>query len=185
MSCSACSIPGSVNFGKKRRSKGLKKRSRGMKRRSRGMKKRRVNPDAKKAMRLYHSKKGKISLKQAWKIVRGRGFGRKFSGRKKRQPGDPKGNGNPQAKKAMEFYRSGKAKSLKEAWAMVKSGSIRSRMFGKRSFGRKMGKSQTSYPNVYAPYFGTAEPFVNPSEWYLPQAGGKIQSPEMLMKLKK
>ncbi len=41
---------------------------------------------------------------------------------------------------------------------------------------------QTSYPNVYAPYFsnGGNIPFVNPSEYYLPQTNGKIQSPQML-----
>ncbi len=39
---------------------------------------------------------------------------------------------------------------------------------------------QTSYPNVYAPYFGSSVPYTNPSEYYLPQTNGKIQSPGML-----
>ncbi len=39
---------------------------------------------------------------------------------------------------------------------------------------------QTSYPNVYAPFYGNSVPFVNPSEYYLSQTNGKIQSPQML-----
>lgn len=55
----------------------------------------------------------------------------------------------------------------------------RKRAYGRRGFG---DIAQTTYPNVYAPYFGAKEPFVNASGWWYPVTNGQVQSPHMLMK---
>ena len=107
----------------------------------------------KEAMRLKH-KEG-ISLKSAWAIVK---RGRKSRGRKHKRRGS----------KRRGSKRRSKRKSRRRS----------------RRFGIVAGpgfQAQVSYPNAYAPFFGNSENFVNPSEFYLPQTNGNIQSPQMLM----
>ncbi len=64
--------------------------------------------------------------------------------------------------------------------------SLRNRMARfkrRRSFGSEMGPGyigQTSYPNAYAPYFGSSQPFVNAPNWWYPVTDGVAQSPGML-----
>lgn len=61
----------------------------------------------------------------------------------------------------------------------------RRRRRGSKRFGKVVGqgyKAQTTYPNVAAPYFGKREPFLQASGWWYPVTGGKVQSPQMLMK---
>ena len=53
----------------------------------------------------------------------------------------------------------------------------------RRSFGSEMGPGyigQTSYPNAYAPYFGSSVPYVNAPNWWYPVTDGIAQSPGML-----
>ena len=139
----------------------------------------RGNPQAARAMRLYASGKAK-SLKSAWKMVIGVGKKYRKSGRKSRKSGrksrKSRGKARSQAAAAMKLYASGRAKSLKAAWKVVK---------GSRGFGMVKGpgfNAQTSYKNAYAPYFGSFEPYVNASNWWYPYSGNKIQSPQMLLK---
>jgi hypothetical protein len=49
----------------------------------------------------------------------------------------------------------------------------RSRRFGSMGPGYK---GQTSHKNGLVPYFGAGEPFVNPSEWYLPYTDKTAQT---------
>jgi hypothetical protein len=69
---------------------------------------------------------------------------------------------------------------------VLKRRKIKGRRHSKRrAFGKTIGPGfagQTSYPNAYARYFKSNVPFVNASNWWYPYAGGKMQSPEMLMK---
>lgn len=53
----------------------------------------------------------------------------------------------------------------------------------RRSFGSEMGPGyigQTSYPNAYAPYFGSSVPYSNAPNWWYPVTDGVAQSPGML-----
>lgn len=43
-------------------------------------------------------------------------------------------------------------------------------------------KAQTTYQNHSVPYFGSKEPWVNASGWWYPNVGGKVQSPQMIIK---
>lgn len=88
-----------------------------------GKKMRRVNANAKKAMRLAHSEG--ISLKEAWKRVKGQSSGRKTTrkkttaGRKTTAKKGGRRKANADAKKAMKLKHQ-RGITLKQAWKIVK-----------------------------------------------------------------
>lgn len=125
---------------------------------------RKVNPDAKKAMKLMYSEK--ISLAEAWKRVKG-GSKRKSKKSSRRRSSRRRLS---RTKNSLKLNRK----------KMHRKSKRRSRKFGSESGPGYAG--QTSYSNASAPYFNTSSPYVNPSEWYLPVTNGKVQSPQMLMK---
>lgn len=100
------------------------------------------------------------------------------------------------ANRAMRLHHK-KGISLKAAWRQVKSGkrhrSVRKhkrgiKRSGKKNGGRRRRRSfgscgpgyNSGNPAIYSSYFGNAQPFITPPEYYLPQVNGKIQSPQML-----
>lgn len=122
---------------------------------------RKVNPDAKKAMKLMYSEK--ISLAEAWKRVK--------SGTKRK---------SKKSKKSSRRRLSKTKNSLKlNRKKMHRKSKRRSRKFGSAGPGYE---GQTSYSNASAPYFGTSSPYLAASEWWAPVIGNKPQYPEMLMK---
>ncbi len=104
------------------------------------------------------------------------GFGRKRSRKGKKRQSRKISRHFMNAKDSIKMKMRRKQKSAKRSLKSLKKSMKRSL---KRSFGPGFS-GQTSYPNVYAPYFQSQSPFVNPSEYYLPQTNGKIQSPGML-----
>lgn len=124
---------------------------------------RKVNPDAKKAMKLMYS--DKISLAEAWRKVKGSRSMKRSKRRLSKAKNSLKLNRKKMCKKSKKCRRSKK----------------RSRKFGSSGPGYE---GQTSYPNVSAPYFGKSggESYINPSEWFLPVTNGQVQSPQMLYK---
>lgn len=78
-------------------------------------------------------------------------------------------------KKRKSYKKSHRTKRTKARKSMKKIKGILKRRF---RFGSEAGpgySGQTSFPNVSAPYFGYNEPFINPSEWWLPKADGMYQ----------
>jgi len=124
-----------------------------------------------KAMRIMNREK--VSLKEAWDILKGKKSHR--SGRKSRRTRRRSGRKSRRTRR-----RSGRKSRRTRRRSGRKS---RRRGFGSEGPGYL---GQTAYPTVYAPYYNSAgnlgEPFQNPPEFYLPQANGVIQSPQMLYK---
>ena len=133
---------------------------------------RKANSNAKRAMRLVHTEK--ISLKEAWQRIKSG----KVSKRKTKRRSVKKSFGRRHRK-----LRSAKNSLKLNRRKLRKRKSRKSRK--SRRFGMAAGPGyagQTSYSNAYAPYFGTAEPYINSSNWWYPVTGGQLQSPQMLMK---
>lgn len=125
---------------------------------------RKVNPDAKKAMKLMYSEK--ITLAEAWKRVKG-GSKRKSKKSKRSSRRRLSRTKNSLKLNRKKMHRKSKRRS--------------------RKFGSEIGPGyagQTSYSSASAPYFGKSggEPYIPASEWWAPVSGGKPQYPEMLYK---
>lgn len=145
---------------------------------------RKINPNAKKAMKLVHTEG--ITLKEAWKRVKSVQSARKSTRKSTRKSAR-------KSKRKSFGRRRRKLRSAKNSLKLnrIKLRKRRSKKCSKKSSKRKFGMSkgpgyvgQTSFSNAYAPYFGNnAEPYVNASSWWYPVTGGKIQSPQMLMKI--
>jgi hypothetical protein len=159
-------------------------------------KKRKVNPEAKLAMKLMYSEG--ITLGEAWKRVKS-GKGSKKRGSKKRgskkRGSKRRGSKRKARRSAKRSFGRRKTSKLSRAKNSLKlnrkkMNKRRKSRRGSKRMSRKFGMvrgpgyaGQTSYTNAYAPYFGNnSEPFVNPSNWWFPYTGGQMQSPKMLMK---
>ena len=132
---------------------------------------RRVNPQAAKAMRLWRSGQAK-DLAAGWAMVR--------SGKGSRRSRSRRGRKHRGSRRRRSRSRRRRSRSRKRRSRSRKGRKRRSRRFG--IVAGPGFNAQTSYSNAYAPYFGASEPFVNPSEWFLPVTNGQIQSPQMLYK---
>ena len=142
------------------------------------------NKMAAKAMKLKH-KEG-ISLKEAWAKVRGFKKVKKVFRLKKKSRRSKRRSGR---KSRRSKRRSGRKSRRSKRRSGRKSRRSKRRSGRKSRRGRRFGEvmgpgyaGQTSFPNVYAPYFGASEPFVNASNWWYPRPNGVAQSPQMLMK---
>ena len=110
---------------------------------------------------------------------------RRFGSHKKGHKGHKKGSkkGRKGHKMSLKkFFSMGSRKRLGSR--RLGSRRLRSRRFGSAEYGPGF-LGQTSFENaVAAPYFGSQENFVNPSEWFLPVADNQYQSPQMLQNWK-
>ena len=141
---------------------------------------RKVNPNAAKAMKLKYERG--ISLGEAWKIVKSGKLSKRRSTKRK----SARRSFGRRHRKASRISHA--KNSLKLTRKKLKRKARKSRRKSRkmsRKFGMVKGPGfagQTSYSNAYAPYFGSAENFVNASNWWYPVTGGQMQSPNMLMK---
>lgn len=127
---------------------------------------RKVNPDAKKAMKLMYSEK--IGLKEAWKRVK-RSRSVKLSKRSRHRISS--------AKNSLKLNRKKMCKSSKKC----RRSKRRSRGFGSVSENGP-GYLSSSSASVSTPYFGKSEPVTLASEWWSPVSNGRQQYPEIYTK---
>jgi hypothetical protein len=141
----------------------------------------RKNPQAKKAMRLWRSGQAK-DLKEGWAMVKSGRVSRKRVSRKRvsrKRVSRKRVSRKHVSRKRVSRKRVSRKRVSRKRVSRKRVSRKRSRHFGNVDGPGYLG--QTSYPNGYVPYFGSSEPFVNPSEWWTPYTN-RVAQLQMVMK---